>query len=116
MKGEVSYFMSTRNSPYRLDMLVLSTLSKHDCYGYQLTQIFDECSNGIIKPKLLRTARAHCLQLIDQGYISSYEEIIKNNRRRVYYHLEPKGFELLQQLIDDYQKYTASIQSILNYK
>ena len=44
------------------------------------------------------------------------EEIIKNNRRRVYYHLEPKGFELLQQLIDDYQKYTASIQSILNYK
>ena len=52
MKGEVSYFMSTRNSPYRLDMLVLSTLSKHDCYGYQLTQIFDECSNGIIKPKV----------------------------------------------------------------
>ena len=42
MKGEVSYFMSTRNSPYKLDMLVLSTLSKHDCYGYQLTQIFDE--------------------------------------------------------------------------
>ena len=49
-------------------------------------------------------------------FVISYEEIIKNNRRRVYYHLEPKGFELLQQLIDDYQKYTASIQSILNYK
>ena len=114
MKGEVSYFMSTRNSPYKLDMLVLSTLSKHDCYGYQLTQIFDECSNGIIKPKVFTPGIK--LEFIDQGYISSYEEIIKNNRRRVYYHLEPKGFELLQQLIDDYQKYTASIQSILNYK
>ena len=39
--------MSTRNSPYRLDMLVLSTLSKHDCYGYQLTQIFDESGKVI---------------------------------------------------------------------
>ena len=115
MKGEVSYFMSTRNSPYKLDMLVLSTLSKHDCYGYQLTQIFDECSNGIIKPKV-SSLYPILYRLIDQGYISSYEEIIKNNRRRVYYHLEPKGFELLQQLIDDYQKYTASIQSILKYK
>lgn len=76
MKGEVSYFMSTRNSPYRLDMLVLSTLSKHDCYGYQLTQIFDECSNGIIKPKV-SSLYPILYRLIDQGYISSYEEIIK---------------------------------------
>lgn len=75
MKGEVSYFMSTRNSPYRLDMLVLSTLSKHDCYGYQLTQIFDECSNGIIKPKV-SSLYPILYRLIDQGYISSYEEII----------------------------------------
>ena len=72
MKGEVSYFMSTRNSPYRLDMLVLSTLSKHDCYGYQLTQIFDECSNGIIKPKV-SSLYPILYRLIDQGYISSYE-------------------------------------------
>ena len=69
MKGEVSYFMSTRNSPYRLDMLVLSTLSKHDCYGYQLTQIFDECSNGIIKPKV-SSLYPILYRLIDQGYIS----------------------------------------------
>ena len=41
MKGEVSYFMSTRNSPYRLDMLVLSTLSKHDCYGYWKEILYD---------------------------------------------------------------------------
>lgn len=75
MKGEVSYFMSTRNSPYKLDMLVLSTLSKHDCYGYQLTQIFDECSNGIIKPKV-SSLYPILYRLIDQGYISSYEEII----------------------------------------
>ena len=71
--------------------------------------------NLCIKPKV-SSLYPILYRLIDQGYISSYEEIIKNNRRRVYYHLEPKGFELLQQLIDDYQKYTASIQSILNYK
>ena len=67
--------MSTRNSPYKLDMLVLSTLSKHDCYGYQLTQIFDECSNGIIKPKV-SSLYPILYRLIDQGYISSYEETI----------------------------------------
>lgn len=31
--------MANRNNLYKLDMLILSILAKHDCYGYQLTQI-----------------------------------------------------------------------------
>lgn len=78
MKGEVSYFMSTRNSPYRLDMLVLSTLSKHDCYGYQLTQIFDECSNGIIKPKV-SSLYPILYRLIDQDILVVMKKLSKQS-------------------------------------
>ena len=48
-------------------------------------------------------------------YITNYETTIKQNRRRVYYHLEPEGFHQLDQMLKEYQQVIGGIQSILDY-
>lgn len=107
--------MANRNNPYKLDMLILSILSKHDCYGYELTQIMKQCSNGTIHPQV-SSLYPILYRMIKNGYITDYEEIIKEKRRRVYYHLESKGLEQLTQMIEEYHQLTIGIQSILDYQ
>ena len=89
--------MANRNNLYKLDMLILSILAKHDCYGYQLTQIMKRASGGIIKSQV-SSLYPILYRMINEGYITNYETTIKQNRRRVYYHLEPEGFHQLDQI------------------
>lgn len=97
-----------------LEMLLLKILSEHDCYGYQITQIIKNVTNGII---VVREPSMYPIlyRLQDKGYISSYVKRGCGRLERVYYHLEKDGLEELNQLMSVYHEVHRGIEAILNY-
>ena len=86
----------SKNSNYlfKLDLLILSVLQQRDMYGYEITKLITEMSDGIIVPKH-GTMYPIIYNLIEEGYITSETQLF-NNKARVYYHLEDKGKEYLK--------------------
>ena len=76
------------NFLFKLDLLILSILKEHDCYGYEMTKIITRESNNLIVPKI-GTMYPVLHELLSNNYISSYEQFV-GNKARVYYHLERK--------------------------
>jgi PadR family transcriptional regulator PadR len=69
-------------------MLILHLLKYGDCYGYQLAQLIEEYSDGVIQvpagslyPSLYR--------LEEQGFITEEKRQAGKRLIRSYYHLEP---------------------------
>ncbi|MCD8023428.1 MAG: PadR family transcriptional regulator [Lachnospiraceae bacterium] len=97
-----------------IEMIALAILSENDYYGYQITQLIEAYSNGIIKltegslyPVLYR--------LEDQGLISSERRQVGKRMTRVYYHIEPSGAARLSNLLAEYQTFHSGLQSILDH-
>lgn len=98
-----------------VEMLLLYLLQEDDLYGYQLSQLIQQRSDGILTipegsmyPTLYR--------LLDKGCISDYKKQVGKRLVRVYYHLEPDGRKYLQDLLDDYYKINKGIQLLLDFK
>ena len=98
-----------------LEMLILKLLSVQDCYGYQLTQILKQESNGLIQipsgslyPTLYK--------LLDNGYITEYTVKSGKRQERIYYHLEESGVDYLKEQIDAYRSISHAILKILDYE
>lgn len=98
-----------------IEMLSLLIMQETDIYGYQLTSLLKERSNGNITvqegalyPLLYRMA--------DAGYISGRDEVVETKlgrkRNRVVYHLETKGRERLVQLKKEYDYVQEGIQNV----
>lgn len=98
-----------------VEMLLLHILnSKGDCYGYQLSQLIKETSNGyLIIPE--GSMYPALYKLIEKGFISDYKKQIGKRLVRVYYHIEGSGRERLKDLIQDYFDTTNSIMNVLNH-
>lgn len=97
-----------------VEMLILHLLQIEDLYGYQLSQLIHQHSNGILKipegsmyPTLYR--------LLEKGYITDYKKQVGKRLTRVYYHLEPQGQKYLSELLDDYTKVNEGIRLLLSY-
>lgn len=97
-----------------IEMIALTILSENDCYGYQITQLIDNYSDGIIKltegslyPVLYR--------LEDQGLISSERRQVGKRMTRVYYHIESPGIKRLSSLLEEYKTFHSGLQNILNH-
>lgn len=97
-----------------IEMIILSILKDGDCYGYQLSQLVQEYSNGIIflpegslYPALYR--------LSDNGYISSKKCQVGKRLSRIYYHIEETGIVYLSSLIEEYNSLHQGIRSIINH-
>lgn len=103
--------MANRNL-FRVEMLILKVLEKEDCYGYQLTQTIKEKTGGKINLKE-GTLYPILYRLLDQGFITDYKELVGRRQTRVYYHLEPRGKEYLNRLLEDYYGLIDAIQLIL---
>lgn len=103
--------MANRNL-FRVEMLILKVLEKEDCYGYQLTQTIKEKTGGKINLKE-GTLYPILYRLLDQGFITDYKELVGRRQTRVYYHLEPRGKEHLNRLLEDYYGLIDAIQLIL---
>lgn len=109
--------MARRNSfkMGTVELIVLFLLSKGDLYGYQLTNMIKDLSEGqvsITESSLYPTL----YKLLENKYISDYEKVIGKRRVRVYYHIEDSGLKHLDALIDDYNTLTSGIHKILNSK
>ena len=51
--------------------------------------------------------------VVRMGYITEYSVRVGKRRTRVYYHLEPKGAEFLQQVKEQYFRTTSGVQNIM---
>lgn len=96
-----------------IEMLVLALLNTQDCYGYQITQLISEQSDGLIsitEGSLYPTL----YKLLDKHYISDYKKAVGKRLTRIYYHLEPEGKTYFENLLHDYNEIQTGIQKILN--
>ncbi|OLR55986.1 hypothetical protein BHK98_07890 [Hornefia porci] len=105
-RGRSSFKMGT------VEMLVLYLLEKKDLYGYQLTNLIREISEGDVDMQE-STLYPTVYKLREKGYLSEREVIVGKRRLRVYYHLEDSGRERLADLLEDYRQITRGIRRIL---
>ena len=90
-----------------IEMLILSILSTEDCYGYQLSLLIKDYSQG--KISLPEGSLYPALyKLVDE------KRQVGKRLTRVYYHMEPEGKDYLNQLIEEYNSLHSGIQSILS--
>lgn len=107
-----------RKSNFRrgsIELMVLHLLNQEDCYGYQLTQLIKELTNGVISIPI-GTLYPVLYKLIDSGYISDEKRLVGKRMERVYYHIEESGRMRLSILTEDYLATANAIQTVLAYK
>lgn len=93
-------------------MVLLGLLRQSDMYGYQLTQEMERQSMGALS--MQEGALYPVLyKLQDAGYISAEKVLVGKRMTRVYYHLEPKGQEYLDQLAADYRAVANGVLQIV---
>ena len=96
-----------------VEMIVLFLLKKQDLYGYQLTTLIKQLSDG----KFLvseSTLYPTLYKLLKNQYISDREVSIGKRRVRVYYHIEDSGKDRLKDLLDDYREVISGAEMILS--
>lgn len=94
-----------------VEIVVLSVLRDKDMYGYEITKAVSEKSTGLYSIPL-GTLYPVLYRFVDNGFVSDADRII-NKRLRKYYHLEDKGRQYLNLLLDEYKKITAGVDLIV---
>lgn len=107
--------MAKINSFFKIEMLFLKILEEKDCYGYEITQILSERTNGKIAVKE-GTMYPILYRLEDAGYISGWSKLVGKRLTRVYYHLEDSGKEYLHQLYQEYDEMQNMIKEFMEEK
>lgn len=107
--------MSKSNSFFKMEMLLLKILEEKDCYGYEIVQSIKKLSNDNIKLQE-GTMYPILYKLEEKNYISSQRVLVGKRLSRVYYHLETKGKEYLQEIYDDYKNMLTVINNIMEGK
>ena len=95
------------------ELLILYLLQEEDLYGYQITKLFNDKSNGVYK-MVEGSLYPILFRLVEAGYISDYEKLVGVKRKRRYYHLEDSGKEYFQELLKDFDEICIAINSILD--
>ena len=93
--------------------MLLKLLSEKDMYGYELVKAIAERSKGII---LTQEGALYPVlyQFSEAGYVSETKQPYKKRMTRIFYHLEPSGFELYEQLLHEYRQVADAMDMILN--
>ncbi len=95
-----------------VELMVLCLLSESDLYGYQIVQAIAERSEGIIQVQI-GTLYPVLYKLTEEGYITDTEVPAGKRRVRVYYHLEPSGQKLLDDLLSEYLSFEHGLSKVL---
>lgn len=105
-----------KNSNYfiKFDLIILSVLKDKDRYAYEITKYVTEVTDGRIVPKQ-GTMYPFIYKLLENEYISSYQEIA-GNKIRIYYHLEDKGREYLEKELENYYALVRSLDKLFGGK
>lgn len=101
-----NYFMSGIT-----DLLILAILDKGDRYMYEIVKYISDFSKGKLDISQ-NTIYTVAYKLGDDGKISEYSKLVGKRRTRVYYHLEPKGKEYLNELMENFTNVTDGVFSI----
>lgn len=107
--------MSKSNNFFKMEMLLLKILEEKDCYGYEIVQSIKKLSNDNIKLQE-GTMYPILYKLEEKNYISSQRVLVGKRLSRVYYHLETKGKEYLQEIYCDYKNMVTVINNIMEGK
>ncbi|WP_296875011.1 PadR family transcriptional regulator, partial [Thomasclavelia sp.] len=108
------YMPKSVNSFFKMEMLLLKIIEIGDgnYYGYQIAQKMAELSNdkikiaeGVMYPILYR--------LLDKEYISDKKVLVGKRKTRIYYQIEPKGKEYLNELYANYLTVNNAILEIM---
>lgn len=110
--------MAARNNNFKkgsTEMLLLHILDrKGDCYGYQLSQLIQQTSDGaLVFPE--GSLYPALYKLIDKQYVTDYKKKVGKRLTRVYYHIESEGIQHLEELKEDYLKTSQGIQKVLDF-
>ena len=95
------------------ELMALHLLQDEDMYGYQLTQIMEEKSEG--KYTILEgTLYLILYRLVDAGYLTTYTKLVGKKRTRRYYHLEDSGREYLETIMKEYIDIKTGVDLVLD--
>lgn len=105
--------MPKRNNLFKIEMVLLGVLKHKDYYGYELASTVRTLSDNIfdVKEGVMYPILYH---LLEEGYVSTREEIV-NRKVRVYYHLEEKGRQYFDEMVKDYRKMSEQIEKIIEF-
>lgn len=95
------------------DLLILFLLSKGDKYVYEINRTIEEMSGGLLKLSQ-NTIYTATYKLEMDKMITEYTKLVGRKRTRVYYHIEEKGKNYLDELSKAYKATTDGIFRILN--
>jgi transcriptional regulator len=99
--------------PGTLDMLILTTLARHDeAHGFEIAEAIERVSEDVLRveegslyPALQR--------LLVKGWVAGTWGRTAENRRARYYRLTPAGRRQLEREVSDYRRVTTAIERIL---
>ena len=95
-------------------LCLLSLLSKHEMYGYELVQAMDKISEGrFCLPE--GTLYPILYRLDDSGYLETRRVLSGKRMQRVYYKLSEAGMRYYEEMLEDYHNTVAGVEMILNY-
>ena len=97
------------------DLLILFLLSESDKYVYEISKTITERSGGllVLSQNTIYTAT---YKLENEGLISEYNKVVGKKRTRVYYHLEDKGKDYLDELKEIFEVTIKGLDNILKEK
>ena len=104
------------------ELLVLLFLREKDAHGYQLAQLLEEKSGGLLTVK---TASLYPIlyRLVENGCISCKETHVESTRNgtvrrsarvRLTYHLEPPGQIRLEELLREHETFIEGFRIVLS--
>lgn len=94
------------------ELLILSILSAHDSYVYEITKTIENDSNGLLSISQ-NTIYTATYKLQNEGKISEYSKLVGKRRTRIYYHIEENGLSYLEELKRNYHQTITGVQAVI---
>lgn len=95
------------------ELLILSILSAHDSYVYEITKTIENNSNGLLSISQ-NTIYTATYKLQNEGKISEYSKLVGKRRTRIYYHIEQEGDDYLKELKENYHQMITGVQAVVD--
>lgn len=95
------------------ELLILSILSAHDSYVYEITKTIENNSNGLLSISQ-NTIYTATYKLQNEGKISEYSQLVGKRRTRIYYHIEKEGLSYLEDLKQNYHYTITGVQAVVD--
>lgn len=95
------------------EFLLLYLLRKEDLYGYKITQLFNQKSEG--RYTMLEGSLYPILyKLEDAGYITSYTRLVGRKRQRRLYHITETGEAYFERVLNEFDEVNKGVNQILD--